>query len=123
MESNQLASDRSPGFAERRWSPRFHLEVEIKIHSHSSGVLEGRTVDISESGIAAMLKIEVPLNEVVQLDFELPEGRVEVEALVRQRNAFRYGCQFMEQGPARDLIAQFCRQLSLKESSTTESAL
>jgi len=38
-------------------------------------MLKGHTVDISESGISAMLKmIEVPLGEVVELDFTLPFG-------------------------------------------------
>ena len=43
-----------------------------------------------------MLREEVPVGEVVRLEFELPLGRVEVLALVRQRSAFRYGFQFVE---------------------------
>ena len=100
-------------FVELRRVPRFRLEVEVIIHSHSAGVIKGKTVDISESGMAAMLKIEIPVNELVQLDLMLPEGLVEIEALVRQRNAFRYGFQFVEQGPPRKLIALACRRLAM----------
>ena len=78
-------------------------------------MLMGRTVDISETGIAAMLRMEVPLGEVVQLEFTLPLGQVEVAALVRQQHAFRYGFQFVEQGPVRELIARTCRDLSLEQ--------
>ena len=116
MESNELGTGRSPSFVELRRCPRFPLDVEITIQSHSCGVLRGRTVDISESGIAAIVKIEVPLNEIVQLEFTLPEGAVEVGALVRQRIAFRYGLQFVEGGPARELIAETCWRLSRKQS-------
>jgi hypothetical protein len=98
-----------------RRTPRFTLNVELVVHSHSEGVVKGKTVDISESGIAAMLKLEIPLNEVVQLDFNLPEGSVEIEALVLQRSAFRYGFQFVEQGPPHDLIAQACRRLEMAQ--------
>jgi len=112
---NQLGTERAAGFVELRQCPRFKLDIEIKVQSHSSGMLLGRTVDISETGIAAMLKMEVPLGEVVQLEFTLPLGQVEVAALVRQRNAFRYGLQFVEQGPARELIARTCRDLSLEQ--------
>jgi hypothetical protein len=59
-----------------------------------------------------MLKIEVPLNEVVQLEFRLPLGLVAVRALVRHRNAFRYGFQFFEPDPeTRELINRTCYQL------------
>jgi PilZ domain len=97
---------------ELRRHPRFRLDVEIIIHSHTEGVLKGRTIDISETGISAIVKMEVPLNELVQVDLALPEGSVEIEALVRQRNAFRYGFQFVEQGPPRELVALACRRMA-----------
>ena len=81
-------------------------------------MVRGDTVDISESGISAMLRVEVPLGEVVRLEFALPLGDVEVLAMVRQRNAFRYGFQFVESGPAGDIIARICRQLAAEQSVT-----
>ena len=114
MESDQLGINQSRSFLDLRGCPRFKLDVEIRIHSHSSGPLTGYTIDISESGIAAILKMEVSVDQLVQLEFTLPEGTVEVEALVRQRRAFRYGFQFVEQGPARELIARACRRFSIE---------
>jgi hypothetical protein len=46
-------------------------------------MLEGHAEDISESGIAAMLPIEAPLDEIVELRFALPCGPVRIHATVR----------------------------------------
>jgi hypothetical protein len=79
-------------------------------------VVRGHTVDISESGISAMLRVEVPIGEVVRLEFELPFGPVEVHALVRQRIAFRYGLQFVESSSGLEAIGRTCRELAMEES-------
>jgi hypothetical protein len=80
-------------------------------------MLKGHTVDISESGISAMLKmIEVPLGEVVELDFTLPFGPVMIYAVVRQRNAFRYGFQFLESSFMSEVIRSTCRRLAVEQS-------
>src|SRR3977135_61219 len=49
---------RVPTIPDARRQPRFKIEVDIRINSRKSGVLQGYTVDISESGIAAMLRLE-----------------------------------------------------------------
>jgi len=116
-ERDGTEADRTPTFVELRRNPRFPIESEVIIHSHSAGVLKGRAVDISESGIAAMVAIEVPLNELVQLEFWLPEGLVEIEALVRQKNAFRYGFEFVEYGAPRDLVAKACRRMARDQAT------
>ena len=102
---NHIGRSPTNGFVDARCHPRFELDVEIKIYSRTVGLLLGRTVDISDGGISAMLKIEVPLDEVVQLEFRLPLGFVAVRALVRNKNAFRYGFQFFDLDPeARELM-------------------
>jgi hypothetical protein len=99
-----------------RRQPRFKLEVEIRVSSRSCGLLKGQTVDISESGISAMLRIEVPLGELVELEFKLPFGPVAIYAMVRQRNAFRYGFQFMESSSMQEIVRATCRQLAVEQS-------
>ena len=79
-EANSL-----PEMIDARHYPRFKLEIDIGISSRSCGLLKGHTVDISESGISALLRIEVPLGEVVELDFTLPFGPVTIYAIVRPR--------------------------------------
>jgi hypothetical protein len=102
--------------ADARRRPRFKIEAELRIYARNSPVVRGNTVDISESGISAMLMVEVPLGAVVRLEFDLPLGSVEVPALVRQRSAFRYGFQFLEASTAQETIGRTCAQLAIEQS-------
>lgn len=115
---SRFATGRTHEIVEARRHRRFKLEVKIRVYPRDSPVVRGDTVDLSESGISAMLRVEVPVGEVVRLEFALPLGEVEVLAMVRQRNAFRYGFQFMESGPAGDTIALTCGQLAVEQSAT-----
>lgn len=113
---NQPAETPHLGTADARREPRFRLDVDVRIDSRAAGVVIGRTVDISGSGIAAILKLEVPLGEFVELQFTLPFGAVRVYATVRQRSAFRYGFQFVESHSAHEIIQATCRHLMLEQS-------
>lgn len=114
---NQLEADSLKAFVEARRHPRYQLEKDIRVYPRNSPVVRGHTVDISESGVSAMLRVEVPVGEVVRLEFSLPTGDVDVHALVRQRSAFRYGFQFVETSSAQDVIGRACRQLAVEEAS------
>jgi hypothetical protein len=113
---NQPATGRVRPTVDARRQPRFKIEVDISVNSHTCGTLKGHTVDISESGISAMLRLEVPLGEVVGLAFTLPFGPVTIYAMVRQRNAFRYGFQFMESNFTEEVIRPTCRQLAVERT-------
>jgi len=112
----QITHSAGYGFVENRRAPRFKIDVPILVYPRECAVVHGQTVDLSESGISAILRVEVPLGEVVRLAFTLPCGHVEVHALVRQRVAFRYGFQFIEASSAQDVIGQTCRELAVEES-------
>jgi len=112
---NQSELNHLHEFMEARRHPRYRLETDIRIYPRNSQVVRGHTVDISESGISAMLRVEVPVGELVRLEFSLNSTSVEVHALVRQRNAFRYGFQFVGTN-AQDIIARTCRQLAMENS-------
>jgi hypothetical protein len=99
-----------------RARPRFKLAVDIRVYPRDRPVVRGHTIDISESGISALLRVEVPVGELVRLEFTLPVGEVDVHAMVRQRNAFRYGFQFVIDNSALELIARTCNQLAVQES-------
>ncbi len=113
---NQHASAPARTGSDARRQPRFKLSMDITISTKTCGVLQGYTVDISEAGISAMLKLEVPLGEFVELQFSLPFGPVKVYAVVRQRNAFRYGFQFVESHAVREIIQSTCRTLALEQT-------
>lgn len=116
MRIQHRSSDQVPGLVEHRVCPRYKLEVKIQIYARNRSVIRGHTVDISESGISALLLDEAPLGEVVRLEFALPDGEVEVLALARQRNAFRFGFEFLEDAAAQELIGRTCRELAVEET-------
>jgi c-di-GMP-binding flagellar brake protein YcgR len=109
----KLANPGPGDFVDQRQHQRYPFKAEIRIYPRNSRVVRGQTVDISESGISAMLAVEVPIGEVVRLEFNLASGPVELYATVRQRNAFRYGLQFLDAGSAQEAITRTCRQLAL----------
>ena len=113
---SELGTRQTRGFMDARRHPRYKLEVAIRVYPRNASVVRGQTVDISESGISAMLRVEVPMGEVVRLEFELPDGPVEAHAMVRQRNAFRYGLQFVESGTVHTAVARTCAQLAMEQS-------
>ena len=106
----------APLRTDARRQPRFPIEVDITINSRTCGVLKGHTVDISESGIAAMLRIEAPLNEVVELTLSLSCSPVTIHAIARQRNAFRYGFEFLNSDSVNEIIRRTCRDLASEQS-------
>jgi hypothetical protein len=114
--NKQPGAGEAQAIADARRHPRFRLEVDIFVYSRNSPVVRGHTVDISESGISAMLREEVPVGEVVRLTFSLPDGDVDVQAAVRQRVAFRYGFQFLEAGAVQSLITRACRDLAIRQA-------
>ena len=116
MEHRSQIPGTNHDVVQTRRHPRFKLDVNICIYPRNAEVVRGYTVDISESGISAMLRTEVPLGEVVRLQFTLPWGDVEIHALVRQRNALRYGFQFVESSSAQEVIGRTCRQLAIEQS-------
>jgi hypothetical protein len=111
-----VAAERLRATADDRWKPRFKIETEITISSRTYGLLKGRTVDISESGIAAMLPIGVSVGEIVELSLTLPDGPVTVCATVRHKNAFRYGFEFLVPNGASEIIRRTCRDLAVDQT-------
>jgi hypothetical protein len=63
-----------------------------------------------------MLTIEAPVGEVVKLDFTLPFGPVTIHAMVRQKNAFRHGFEFLESDSVHEVIRRTCRDLAVHQS-------
>ena len=96
---------------------RFKIEADVRVYSRTCGLLTGHTVDLSEAGASAMLRLELPLGEVVELNLTLPLGLVVIHAVVRQRSAFRYGFQFLESDLGNEIIQSTCRMLAAKQPS------
>src|ERR1700730_16890526 len=111
-----LRAGKTQESVEARSHRRFKIEVDIRVYPRECPVVRGATVDLSESGISALLRVEVPVGEVVRLEFTLPGGDIEALAMVRQKNAFRYGFQFLETSQALEIIGRTCGQLAVEQA-------
>jgi hypothetical protein len=98
---------------ERRGHPRVSWEVILQIHCHTGDLIQGRTVDISESGISAIVPLEMMVGQAVELRFELLE-RISVQAVVKNKRAFRYGFEFVLGHSERESIRRGCTALAFE---------
>jgi hypothetical protein len=97
---------------EQRANPRFGWDVPLRIHFRMGELILGRIVDISESGVSVMVRLEMSIGQQIELDFKLPCGPANVHAIVKNKNAFRYGLEFVMTDKERTLIKRGCRELS-----------
>jgi hypothetical protein len=86
---------------EKRRHQRRELKAEVTVRSES-GVLPGRTLDISESRMTVTLPVELPVGETVKLEMKLPTPAT-AHAIVRSRDVFRHGLEFVQ--PLREVVA------------------
>jgi PilZ domain len=101
---------------EQRAHSRFSFKVLLRIHCRAGDLIEGRTVDVSESGIAAIVLLELIAGQSVELDFQLPSGPISVQAVVKNKRAFRYGFEFLPEQHERETIKRGCRALAFGEN-------
>ena len=85
----------------RRRHRRLDFETEMKIRL-ATGLVPGETLDISESGMSAILPFELQVGEIVELTIKLPIALATTRAVVRTRNILRHGFEFLQ--PLRDTI-------------------
>jgi hypothetical protein len=87
----------------KRRHPRLELEAAVTVHSES-GLVPGRTLEVSESGISAILPVEPPVGETAELEIKLPPTPGTARAIVRNRNVFRHGFEFVQ--PLRETVGK-----------------
>src|ERR1035438_3673354 len=102
--ANQFATISVRDIVDARRQPRFKLEVAINIHTRTCGTLKSNTVDISESGISAIVRTEVPIGAFVELDFMLPFGPYRFMRWFAKEALFATAFQFLELGAMRIVI-------------------
>ena len=73
--------------SQKRRHQRIALEVEVLIVTNGA-MLRGRTQDISESGMAAILPVELQEGAEVEVQIKLPAGIRTAHAIVRHRNVY-----------------------------------
>jgi hypothetical protein len=80
---------------EKRRYQRLELNVDVIVRTDSA-LLPGRTQDISEYGMSAILPVELREGQEVELQIRLPSATQTVRATVRHRNVFRHGFEFVQ---------------------------
>jgi CheY-like chemotaxis protein len=80
---------------ERRTEGRAAVDIEATVHSDRYGFIPARLSDISERGFAAVLPVELSLGEVVSVELHLPQKAKRARAVIRNRNVFRHGFEFL----------------------------
>lgn len=80
---------------EKRRHQRLELDVEVTVRT-GYALLPGRSQDISESGMSAILPVELREGEEVELQIRLPSATTTTRAIVRHRNVFRHGFEFVQ---------------------------
>ena len=86
---------------ERRRHPRHEIQAEVLVRT-SSEFLPGQTLEISESGLSAILPVELPKGEEVELRIKIPPSILTTRAVVAYRNVYRHGFEFLH--PLRESV-------------------
>jgi hypothetical protein len=92
---------------EKRRHERIEMEVEVIVRTDSA-LLPGRTHDISEFGMSAILPVELREGQEVELQIRFPQANANTRAIVRHRNVFSHGFEFVQPLPGifrNDVIA------------------
>jgi hypothetical protein len=80
--------------------PRFELDVRMLVHVFRDGVnttVWGRSTMLGQEGMGGTLTGDLQLGEVVGLEFTVPlsSSPVKLRAIVRYKNGFQYGFEFL----------------------------
>lgn len=104
-ETLSAAIGNPPAGVERRVLSRILCDERLAVFTvepGSSRPLFGRILDLSEEGLGAIVPTVLNLGQHVILEFSLGDGQrehpsnlIRVDAVVRQRNGFRYGFSFL----------------------------
>lgn len=91
----------SSGFSGvRRRIPRYSVAIPVDITVLRAGApasIPGRSLDLGEGGVAAVLAAELQLGEWVAVEFKLPNSvqALQTKAVVRHHNQLRCGFEFL----------------------------
>lgn len=91
---------------------RFLLDIRLVIRAGE--VLHGRTKDVGEGGLGAVIPGNISIGEVVELELQLPSNNESLtfQAEVRYRQGFQYGFRFLHPTEEqRELIRRATRDL------------
>ncbi len=106
---------------------RFELDKRVRITITQEGtplVLHGRTCDISEGGMCALISGRLKAGSIVRLEVSgLEEGALALTATVRHAKGFYYGFEFvhMDQKQIANVLKMITRNGTPKKHGPTSA--
>src|SRR6266436_7893856 len=112
----------------RRRIPRYPVAVPVDVTVLRSGLpssIPGRSLDVGEGGVAAVLAAELKTGEWVAVEFQLPNVgySLQTKAVVRHHNQLRCGFEFLGLSRDQRYMIRHWAGTAQPEQSSPESPL
>ncbi len=112
------AEEHEPPVNRRRYQ-RYEIDTQLHVTilgSEQRGRMPGRSLNISEAGIAGVFITVWDVGTAVHLEFSVPftSSPIGVGGVVRSHSGYRCGFEFVDLNPdQREIISKTCRTLAL----------
>lgn len=110
--------------ADKRKYPRYTIDISIKVRINSIGGVTsycyGRGNNVSQGGMSIHVAHELSVGKNIRLILTLPhaERQIECDAVVRNRESYRYGMEFINMKPQdRELLERACKMLGVLQAA------
>ena len=111
VHTDLAAQNVSGALHDRRQHPRYRYSVPLTIRAANGKAMPGISIEISASGLSAIIAESLKLNDTVELE---PVAGVKISALVRHNIGKIYGFQFLNLSAAQaQQITETSRRLPL----------
>jgi len=115
-------SDNKGQYEITRRGPRHKVDFRIRLMYSRDGAIDsahGHGSDLGEGGMAVYAATELTEGMHVKVELTLPYSRrvLWLEAIVRNKQGYRYGLEFLTLSSSqREEIARFCQTISVMNS-------
>src|SRR5437899_2464011 len=91
-------------FLHSRRFRRYKLDVPVRVVVPTEDkirIIDGRGNELNEGGLAVSAGVELALDENIEVEFTPPYSGepIRARAVVRNRNGYRYGLEFLTETP------------------------
>jgi hypothetical protein len=103
--ATEIVAKLSRTYLSKRRSTRYKLDVPLRVILHKEDatlIRDGRGTELSDRGMCVLAGVELGVGEELEIEFTLPfSGEpIRVSGAVRNREGYRYGCEFIPEGQA-----------------------
>ena len=90
----------STAYQNKRRSVRYKIDVPLRVilrKQETTLIRDGRGTELGERGMCVLVGLELRVGGEVEIEFTLPYSSepIRVSGAVRNRNGYRYGCEFI----------------------------